>query len=102
MSEKQIFRFENVELDLARGCVTQDGREIHLRQKAFQVLVYLIESRERLVSKDELFNNLWKNTAVTDDVLVQCVTEIRRAVGDDPREPRFIKTVPKTGYRFIG
>lgn len=102
LSEKQIYRFGNVKVDLSRSCLLLKGEEKHLRQKAFQVLVYLLENRERLVSKDELFAEIWHETAVTDDVLVQCVKEIRRVTGDDSHNPRFIKTVPKAGYRFIG
>ena len=102
LPEKQIYRFDDVEVDLSRECLCLDGEEIHLRQKAFQVLVYLLQRRERLVSKSELFEAVWPNTAVTDDVLVQCVKEIRRAIGDDTHNQRFIKTVPKSGYRFIG
>ncbi len=100
--EAQNYRFEDIEVDVARGCLVRNGEERHLRQQAFQVLVYLLDRRERLVSKAELFDSVWNNTAVTDDVLVQCVTEIRRAIGDDPHRPRFIKTIPKSGYRFIG
>lgn len=100
--KRQIYRFNEVEVDLSRSCLLLGGEEKHLRQKAFQVLVCLLERRERLVSKNELFEIVWKDTAVTDDVLVQCVTEIRRSIGDDPHHPRFIKTVPKSGYRFIG
>ncbi len=102
VAEKQIYRFDEVEVDLSRECLTLAGDERHLRQKAFQVLVYLLERRGRLVSKSELFESVWSNTAVTDDVLVQCIKEIRRATGDDRQHPRFIKTVPKSGYRFIG
>ncbi len=102
MADSQIFCFEGFELDLARNCLVRDGEEVHLRQKAFSVLVRLVEQRARLVTKDELFESVWENAAVTDDVLVQCITEIRRSLGDDPHSPRFIKTVPKTGYRFIG
>ena len=102
VAEKQIYRFDRVEVDLARECLILDGEERHLRQKAFQVLVYLLERRGRLVSKIELFESVWHQTAVTDDVLVQCIKEIRRATGDDTQNPRFIKTVPKSGYRFIG
>lgn len=102
LPEKQIYRFAGVEVDLARECLTLNGEERHLRQKAFQVLVYLLKRRGRVVSKGELFDSVWQDTAVTDDVLVQCVTEIRRAVGDHTHNPQFIKTVPKSGYRFIG
>lgn len=98
---KQIYRFEDVELDLSRGSLRRGGQELHLRQKTFQVLLYLIEEHERLVTKEELMERLWRDVAVTDDALAQCIMDIRRALGDDSRNPRFIKTVPKFGYRFI-
>lgn len=100
-TDPQIYRFEDVEVDLARSVVLRGGEERHLRQQAFQVLTYMLDAGDRLVSKDELFAAVWKNTAVTDDVLVQAVKEIRRVLGDDPHRPRFIKTVRKAGYRFI-
>jgi tetratricopeptide (TPR) repeat protein/DNA-binding winged helix-turn-helix (wHTH) protein len=101
LSENRIYRFEDVEIDLARGCLRRGDAERHLRQKTFQVLVFLLERRERLVSKEELMEAVWKDTAVTDDVLVQSIKEIRRAIGDNSHSPKFIKTVSKVGYRFI-
>lgn len=101
VSELQNYRFEDVSVDVSRGCLICGNEERHLRRKTFQVLVYLLERRGQLVTKDELMEKVWKDTAVTDDVLVQCVKEIRRALGDDSHNPRFIKTVPKVGYRFI-
>ncbi len=95
------YRFADVEVDLSRGSLTHNGKDIYLRQKTFQVFVYLLEQHGRLVSKDELMQTVWKDTAVTDDVLVQCVKEIRQILGDNPHQPRFIKTFPKVGYRFI-
>ena len=100
-SSKQVFRFGDVEVDLSQGCVRRGGKELHLRQQTFQVMIYLLENRERLVTKEELMQSIWKKTAVTDDALVQCVADIRRAIGDDSRSPHFIKTLPKVGYRFI-
>jgi DNA-binding winged helix-turn-helix (wHTH) protein len=64
-------------------------------------LLYLLKGRERLVTKEELFENIWKDAAVTDNALLQCIFDIRKALGDDSRNPRFIKTFPKVGYRFI-
>src|SRR5260370_39050492 len=95
------YRCEDVEIDLGQGCVKRAGREEYLRQQSFQVLLYLIQRRQRLISKEELIQNFWHDTAVTDNALVQCIAEIRKALGDDRRCPRFIKTVPKVGYRFI-
>jgi tetratricopeptide (TPR) repeat protein/DNA-binding winged helix-turn-helix (wHTH) protein len=100
--EKQIYRFANVEVNASQNCLTRGDEEQHLRRKAFHVLVHLLERRERLVTKEELIETIWKDTAVTDDALVQCIKEIRRVIGDDSHQPRFIKTIPKSGYRFIG
>lgn len=97
-----MYRLGDIEIDIQRACVNREGNEIHLRRKSFQVLTYLVENRDRLIAKDELFSQLWPETAVTDDVLVQCIKDVRRALGDDPHQPRFIKTVPRSGYRFIG
>ena len=98
---KPIYRFADVEVDSAQGCVKRGEAEMHLRQQSFQVLLYLLEQHGRMVTKEELMHYVWKDAAVTDDALVLCIGEVRKALGDDPRRPRFIKTVPKVGYRFI-
>jgi tetratricopeptide (TPR) repeat protein/DNA-binding winged helix-turn-helix (wHTH) protein len=97
-----IYLLDGFEVDAAQACLKRDGEERHLRQKTFQVLLYLLEHRERLVTKDDLIENIWSDTAVTDNALEQCLAEIRKVLGDDSRNPRFIKTVPRAGYRFIG
>ena len=94
---KQL-RFDRYVLDLDRGCLLLDGSEIVLRPKTFAVLRYLVENSGRLVAKDELFAAVWPNIAITDDVLVQSVGELRRALGEDGT--RLIRTVPRRGYRF--
>ncbi len=75
-----------------------DGNEISVRPKSFAVLVYLVENSGRLVSRDEIFAAVWPNVAVTDDALVQSISELRQALGDDAR--RLIRTIPRRGYRF--
>jgi len=91
-------RFDRYVLDLDRGCLILDGKEIALRPKTFAVLHYLIENAGRLVSKDDLFAAVWPNLVITDDALVQSIGELRRALGDDGL--RFIRTIPRRGYRF--
>ena len=100
--ERQIYCFDDVEIDVERGNLRRNGKDLRLRSKTFQVLAYLIEHRSSDLSKDQIIKDVWKDTAVVDDVLVQSVTDIRRALGDDPHQPRFIRTIPKHGYRFIG
>src|SRR5258708_23064381 len=97
-----IYRFADVEVNAIQACIRRDGTELHLRHKAFQVLLYLLEHRQRLVTKDELWENIWQGTAVTDDALTKCVTDIRKTLGDDARQQRFLKTVSKYGSRFVG
>jgi tetratricopeptide (TPR) repeat protein/DNA-binding winged helix-turn-helix (wHTH) protein len=79
----------------------RNGQESYLREQSLQVFCYLIEHRAETVTKEALIENVWQGIAVTDDALVQCIVEIRKALGDDSRHPKFIKTVPKIGYRFI-
>jgi TolB-like protein/DNA-binding winged helix-turn-helix (wHTH) protein len=90
--------FEAYTLDLRRGCLRKVDREIDLRPKSFEVLRHLVENAGRLVSKDELVKIVWPDVIVTDESLTQCVSEVRRALGDG--EQRLIKTVPRRGYLF--
>lgn len=92
-------RFDRFTLDLARGCLREGAREIVLRPKAYEVLRYLAERADRLVSKDEIIAAVWPKIFVTDDSLVHCVTELRQVLGD--REQKIIRTVPRRGYRFV-
>ena len=88
-----------VMVDVAGGFVRdRDGREIPLRPQAFDLLKYLLENAGRLVSKDELMKALWPDVFVTDDSLVQCVRDVRRAIGDENQS--VLRAVPKRGYRL--
>src|SRR5262249_15633093 len=93
-----MFRFEEYTLDVARGCLRTADREIELRPKSFEVLRYLVENAGRLATKDELIKTVWPNVVVTDESLMQCVSEVRHAIADDRQT--IIKTVPRRGYRF--
>jgi TolB-like protein/Tfp pilus assembly protein PilF len=72
-----------------------------IEPRAFDLLLYLIEHRGRVVEKGELFDQVWKRSFVTDSALTQEIKQIRQAIGDDAGAPRYIETVPKRGYRFI-
>ena len=103
MSEptRSVYRAHGVEIDGNTGLIRRNGTETHLRHKSHQVLVHLIEHRSGPVHKDDLMRLVWAGAAVTDDTLVNCVQEIRKALGDDARDPKFIRTMPKTGYWFV-
>src|SRR5258705_12252395 len=94
----QIHFLNEFTLDLTRGCLVRCNQEIKLPPKPFEALKYLVENPGRLISKAELIQTIWPDTAVTDDSLVQCLREVRRALGDERQQ--IIKTVPRRGYIF--
>ncbi len=101
MQEKQILLSDTVRIDLANECIWYKDEERRLTRKGFATLRYLIEHAGRLVSKEELLHTLWADVSVGDAVLTVAIGEIRRALEDDPKAPRFIATVHRRGYRFI-
>lgn len=74
---------------------------IELRARARELLVLLIENRHRFVPKEEILQTVWSGVRVADSSVAQCVSELRHALGDDPKQPRYIETRIKAGYRFI-
>jgi DNA-binding winged helix-turn-helix (wHTH) protein len=76
------------------------GGRIHLSPKAFQLLEALVAARPRALSKDELHDRLWPDSFVVEANLANLVGEIRAALGDDPRRPRYVRTVHRFGYAF--
>ncbi len=95
------FRFADVELDLDRFAVTRAGRRLTLEPKAVDVLRFFVERPGRLVTRDELLDGVWPGVAVTPNALTRVVAQLRRELGDDATEARYIETVPTRGYRFI-
>ena len=81
--------------------VQSDGRSIRLEPKFMQVLVCLASHPGEVVSKEELIRAVWVDTFVTDDVLTRSISELRRALGDDAKQPHVIETVARSGYRII-
>jgi TolB-like protein/DNA-binding winged helix-turn-helix (wHTH) protein/Flp pilus assembly protein TadD len=81
--------------------VSRNGASIHLQPKVMEVLVSLAHQPGEAIPKDHLLKTVWPDTFVTDDVLVGSISELRRVFEDDAREPRFIQTIPKRGYRLI-
>jgi DNA-binding winged helix-turn-helix (wHTH) protein len=97
----QGITFDRYRLDPRSGLRLGD-REIRLTPKALALLCVLAERPGRVVTKDELFAAVWPETAVGDAALVTCIQELRKALRDDARRPRYIETLHRRGYRFIG
>jgi adenylate cyclase len=93
-----MFHFEGYTLDIARHSLRTADGEVALRPKNFELLRYLVENPDRLVTKEELIKTIWPNVTVTEESLVRCVSEVRRAIGDSKQT--VIATVPRYGYRF--
>lgn len=89
-------------LDVADERLWKGRDQIPMTNKAFQLLRYLVEKKNRLVTKDEVLDAIWGDVFVTDGLVREYVHDIRVALDDDPRAPRFIETVPRRGYRYLG
>src|SRR5215471_13506528 len=100
-NEQSVF-FHPFRLDPTNECLWKGAKAINLRPKVFAVLDYLLSRPERLVTKEELLNAVWPETFVGEAVLKVAIRQIREALGDDPKSPRFIETAHRRGYRFIG
>jgi Tol biopolymer transport system component/DNA-binding winged helix-turn-helix (wHTH) protein len=96
-----IFRFEDVEVREREFALLKAGKVSAVEPKAFRVLLHLLRNPQKLISKEELLNSVWGNTAVTESSLTRCISLLRRVLGDDINEPRFIETVATVGYRLI-
>jgi DNA-binding winged helix-turn-helix (wHTH) protein len=93
--------FEAFELDEANARLTRAGQPVPLPPKPFAVLCTLARSPGRLVTKNALLDAVWGHRFVTESVLKSAISEVRGALGDDPKQPRYIETVSRRGYRFI-
>jgi TolB-like protein/DNA-binding winged helix-turn-helix (wHTH) protein/tetratricopeptide (TPR) repeat protein len=98
----KIFVFAEFELHAELRTLRCEGAEVHLAKRPFDVLLFLIENRERVVSREELLNRFWDGHEVYDDALRKCVRVIRTALNDLGKSPRFIETRRGSGFRFIG
>jgi DNA-binding winged helix-turn-helix (wHTH) protein len=94
-------RFDEFELDEADARLTYAGEPVRLAPKPFAVLCALARTPRMLVTKNALLDAVWGHRFVTDSVLKTAISEVRAALGDDPKAPRYIETVSRRGYRFI-
>jgi TolB-like protein len=97
-----VFRFGDHELDIERRELRRGAEPVALEPQVFDLLVYLVRSRDRVVSKDDLIDGVWGGRIVSDSALTSRLNAARRAVDDSGAEQRLIRTVPRRGVRFIG
>jgi DNA-binding winged helix-turn-helix (wHTH) protein len=101
MAVDRQFAFDRFRFDARTGQLWRDGRETNLTPRASAVLTMLAGRAQELVTKQELFDQVWSGHAVGDDALTSCVQELRQALGDDARNPHCIETRHRRGYRLM-
>ncbi|NOT57955.1 MAG: AAA family ATPase, partial [Deltaproteobacteria bacterium] len=101
MQANQQLTFDRYTVDLSNTQLWRGTRRIALTSKTFAVLHYLLNRAGQLVTKAELFDALWPGTVVSDGALTFCIVELRKALGDNAKQPKFIETVHGRGYRFL-
>lgn len=95
-----VIRFADVTIDTDRREVRRGGTPIEVQPQVFDVLVHLAEHRNRVVTKEELLDEVWKHRLVTESAITSRIKSARQAIGDNGREQRMIKTMHGRGYRF--
>ena len=95
------YRFSDFTLSPQRRLLVRDGREVPLIPRYFDLLVLLIERRHEAVHRREIFERVWTDANVSDSALSQAIRTLRRTLGDDSKEPRFIRTLRSAGYMMV-
>ncbi|MGE3841217.1 MAG: winged helix-turn-helix domain-containing protein [Vicinamibacterales bacterium] len=88
--------------EIGRRKLWKGGELLQLSPKAFDLLALLVSERPRVVEKDELMSRLWPDTVVGEESVTQCISTLRRALGDDAAKPDYVATVPRRGYQYVG
>src|SRR5687768_1175390 len=95
------YRWDGFVLDLDGYRLERDDLPLSLEPKAFELLALMVQRPRHLFTKREIFEMIWRDTAVTDHALTRVIAQLRKVLGDDSRDPRYIETVPSKGYRWI-
>ncbi len=100
-SKSLVFKFADVEVREREFCLVKAGEVLPVEPKTFRVLLFLLRNPQKLIAKEELLNAVWGDAAVTESSLTRTIAQLRRLLGDEVRNPRYIETVATVGYRFL-
>src|SRR5579863_6484192 len=100
-NKASVFRFADVEVREREFSLTKAGEALPVEPKAFRVLLILLRNPQKLLPKDEVLTAVWGDTAVSENSLARSIALLRRLLGDEARDPRFIETVATVGYRWV-
>ena len=95
-------RFDRFEIDEPEARLSDGGQPVHLAPKPFALLCALARAPHTLITKSALLDDVWGHQFVSESVLKTSISDLRAALQDDPKQPRYIETVSRRGYRFIG
>lgn len=101
MNREAVFQIGPWEVRPTHGTITGSAGTVHLEPKVMDVLVLLAERAGEVVTREQFIERVWLGRVVSDEVLSRCISLLRTQLGDNPREPRYIQTVPKIGYRLV-
>ncbi|MCC6389003.1 MAG: transcriptional regulator, partial [Bryobacterales bacterium] len=101
MESPRKLQFDTVTMDFEKLEIRKEGEALEIEPRSFRVLAYLARNANRVVTKEELLQEVWSGAFVTDNALTRVVAQLRKALGDDARQARYIETVPTVGYRFV-
>jgi DNA-binding winged helix-turn-helix (wHTH) protein len=100
--EPTVFRFDGFRLDATDRRLWKGNQPLELNGRSFDTLLLLLREQGQLVPKERFFDQVWPGVVVSDSTLAQCIKVIRKELGDDAASPRYVQTVPRHGYRFVG
>src|ERR1051325_2819002 len=101
LSRNHLYEFGPFVLDARNRLLLKDGATVRLTPKAFETLLGLVRHATQGGEKEQLLKEVWSDTFVEEGVLTYNISGLRKTLGDDSAEPRYIETIPKRGYRFI-
>ena len=102
LETQRFYSFEEFRVDTGKRLLFCGERRVPVAPKVFDTLLVLVENSGRVVEKDELMRLVWPDTIVEENNLNQTISALRKALGEDPTQHRYIVTVPGRGYRFVG
>ena len=101
LENSPAFLFDDVRVEPATFRAFKASNPLQLEPKTLRLLLFLIENRARLIERDQILDRIWSGTHVTDNALAGEIAKLRKVLGDNPKTPKYIQTVPTRGYRFI-
>ena len=96
-----IYQFNNIEIDTAKFILVSDGKEIPVEPQVFNLIVFLIENNDQIVTREELLNHVWQGRVVSDTSINNNIKSARKVLGDDGTKQQVIKTIHSRGYQFV-